>query len=71
MQGIPSREKIFIGGDLNGHVGTSRYGFDSVHGGFDFGERNEPGNSILDFVLSYDLILVNTWIRKRDSLDYF
>ena len=52
------------------HVGTSRYGFDSVHGGFDFGERNEPGKSILDFALSYDLILANTWFRKRVSLDH-
>jgi len=69
--GIPIREKLFIGGDLNGHVGTSRYRFDSVHGGFDFGERNEPGNSILDFALSYDLILANTWFRKRVSLDHF
>jgi len=43
VQNIPIREKIFIGGDLNVHVGTSRYGFDSVHEGFDFGERNEPG----------------------------
>ena len=41
-------------------------GFDSVHGGFGFGEKNEPGNSILDFALSYDLI----WILGlgRDSL---
>ena len=67
MQGIPIREKLFIGGDLNGPVGTSRYGFDSVHGGFGFGERNESGNSILDFALSYDLILANTWFRKRES----
>ena len=56
MQGIPSREKLFIGGDLNGHVGTSRYEFDSVHGGFDFRKRKEPGNLILNFALSYDLI---------------
>jgi len=60
VQGIPIREKLFIGGDLNGHVETSRYGFDSVHEGFDFGKRNEPGNLILDFSLSYDLILANT-----------
>ena len=60
VQIIPNREKLFIGGDLNGHVGTSRHGFDSVHGGFSFGERNKPGNSILDFALSYDLILANT-----------
>ena len=57
MQGIPIKEKLFIGGDLNGHVRTSRNGFDSVHRGFGFGDRNEPGNSILDFALSYDLIL--------------
>ena len=60
MQGIPSRENLFIGGDLNRHLGTSCYGFDSVHGEFSFGERNEPGNLILDFALSYDLILANT-----------
>ena len=29
-------------------------------------ERNESGNSILDFVLSYNLILANTWFRKRE-----
>ena len=52
MQGIPIRKKLFIGGDLNGLARTSRYGFDSVHGGFDFGGKNEPGNSILDFALS-------------------
>ena len=39
VQGIPIREKLFIGGDLKGHVGTSRYGFDSVRGGFDFGKK--------------------------------
>ena len=60
VQDIPIKEKFFIGSDLNGHVGTSRYGFDSIHGGFSFGERNESGNSILDFTLSYDLILGNT-----------
>ena len=65
VQGMPIREKFFIGGDLNGHVGTSRYGFDSVRGGFDFGERNELGNSILHFALSYDLILTNTDLGRE------
>jgi len=60
VQGIPIREKLFVGNDLNGHVGTSHNGFDSVHEGFDFGDRNEAGNLILDFALSYDLILANT-----------
>ena len=39
VQGIPIKEKLFIGGDLNGHVGISRYEFDSVHGGFGFGKE--------------------------------
>jgi len=57
---MPIREKLFIGGDLNGHIGAGRYGFDSLHEGFGFGKRNEPGNLILDFTLSQDLFLVNT-----------
>jgi len=52
VQGIPIREKLFIDGDLNRHVGISHYDFDSVHGGFDFGERNKPGlDSRFCFVL--------------------
>jgi hypothetical protein len=27
-------EKLFIGGDLNGHVDSIRVGFNGVHGGF-------------------------------------
>ena len=67
VQGIPNKEKLFIGGDLNGYIGTSRYGFDIVHEEFDFEERHEPGNSILDFVLSYDLILEKLGLG-RESL---
>ena len=39
VQGIPIREKLFIAGELSGHVGTSCYGFDSVHGGFGLGKE--------------------------------
>ena len=34
VRAVPSSEKLFIGGDLNGHVGTSSAGFEAVHGGF-------------------------------------
>ncbi|KAL6549155.1 hypothetical protein OROHE_009000 [Orobanche hederae] len=46
---------------------VSRDGFESVHGGFGFGDRNEAGNGILDFALAYDLGIMNTWFEKRDS----
>ncbi|KAL6579441.1 hypothetical protein OROMI_009657 [Orobanche minor] len=67
VERIPMSEKLIIGGDLNGHVGVSRDGFESVHGGFGFGDRNEAGNDILDFALAYDLGIMNTWFEKRDS----
>jgi exonuclease III len=34
VRGVSSSEKLFIGGDLNGHVGTVRGGFERVHGDF-------------------------------------
>ena len=45
---VPSSEKFFIGGDLNGHVGTTRAGFEAVHGGFGYGSRNQEGEEVLD-----------------------
>ncbi|XWS28049.1 hypothetical protein CRYUN_Cryun25bG0032400 [Craigia yunnanensis] len=67
IQGIPTEEKIFIRGNFNGHVGNSHFGFENVHGGCGFGDKNDTKNSILDFVVSYDLILANIWFRKLDS----
>ena len=40
---IPASELIVVGGDLNGHVGTNVDGYDGVHGGYGFGERNADG----------------------------
>ncbi len=37
--GVPKREKIFIGGGLNGHVGKYSEGFERVHGGLGGGMR--------------------------------
>jgi hypothetical protein len=60
-------EKLFIGGDLNVHIGSTRVDFDGVHGGFGCGSRNQEGKSILNFALAYDLIIANTLFRKRVS----
>jgi hypothetical protein len=63
VSSVPISEKFFIG-DLNGHVSSTRVGFDGVHGGFGYGSRNQEGESILNFVLAYDLIVANTLFRK-------
>jgi hypothetical protein len=60
VSSVPISEKLFIGGDLHGHVGSTRVGFDGVHGGFGYGSMNQEGEGILNFILAYDLIVVNT-----------
>ncbi|ESN91364.1 hypothetical protein HELRODRAFT_165393 [Helobdella robusta] len=51
--------------DLNGHVGEKTDGFDNVHRGFGYGERNEDGNRILEFAVSHGFCLLNPYFRKR------
>jgi hypothetical protein len=67
VRAVPSSEKLFIGGDLNGHVGTSRVGYEAVHGGFGFGSRNQEGEEVLDFAIAFDMMLANTFFRKKQS----
>ena len=55
MWGIPQGEQVFIGGDFNGHVGKDRGGYEMVHGGHGFGDRNDSGKAILDFAVAYIL----------------
>ena len=42
-------------------------GYEMVHGGYGFEDRNEAGMSILDFAIAYDLILANSYFKKRDE----
>jgi hypothetical protein len=62
---VPISKKLFIGGELNGYVGSNRVCFDEVHRGFRYGSRNQEGDGILNFVIAYDLIIANTLFRKE------
>ncbi|KAM1404945.1 hypothetical protein ACFX2I_013383 [Malus domestica] len=64
---IAQTEKVFIGGDLNGHVGKETGNYGGFHGGHGFGERNEDGEVILNFAMAYDLFLANTFFKKREE----
>ncbi|XP_009627203.1 uncharacterized protein [Nicotiana tomentosiformis] len=67
VRSIPHTEKLFIGGDFNGHIGASARGYDDVHGGFGFGDRNEGFNSLLDFARAFDLVIANSSFPKREE----
>ena len=64
---IPRKEKVIIGGDLNGHMGRDGNSYREVHGGYGFREINNEGKSILDFAMAYGLIITNTRFKKRDE----
>lgn len=42
-------------------------GFEKVHGGFGYGDRNQKGEEILNFAVAYDLMIANTLFRKQQS----
>jgi hypothetical protein len=63
---VPISKKLFIGEDLNRHVGSTIVDFDGVHEGFRYESRNQEWG-ILNFSLAYDLIIVNILFRKRVS----
>ncbi|XP_070050758.1 uncharacterized protein [Nicotiana tomentosiformis] len=62
---VQPTEKLFIRGDFNGHIGSTAGGYGEVHGGFDFGERNGGGTSLLDFAKAFGLVIVNSSFPKR------
>nr|XP_016483521.1 PREDICTED: uncharacterized protein LOC107804194 [Nicotiana tabacum] len=67
LRGIPPTEKLFIGGDFNGHIGSSVDGYGEVHGGFDIGVRNGGGTSLLDFARTFELVIVNSIYPKKEE----
>nr|XP_009795535.1 PREDICTED: craniofacial development protein 2-like [Nicotiana sylvestris] len=67
VRGVPLTEKLFIGGDFNGHIGESARGCDYVHSGFGFRGRKEAGISLLEFSKVFDLVIANTCFQKRED----
>ncbi|KAK6745717.1 hypothetical protein RB195_012062 [Necator americanus] len=67
VQPLEGEEVLLIGGDVNGHVGSRKDGFESCHGGYGCGALNDDGLRILEYALASDLIIANTQNRERKS----
>jgi hypothetical protein len=67
VRGMSSSEKLFIGGDLNGYIGIVIGGFEMIHENFGYDEQNQEGEDILKFAIAYDLMIANTFFRKKKS----
>ena len=64
---MEEKEMMILGGDLNGHVGEDMDGFEGVHGGNGFGNRNEDGKIILELAMAHSLIVMNTCFEKKSA----
>ncbi|XP_070006497.1 uncharacterized protein [Nicotiana sylvestris] len=67
VHNIPPAERLFIGGDFNGHIGSAACGYTEVHGGFGFGKRNGGGTSLLEFAKAFELVIANSSFLKREE----
>ena len=63
---LSENKVVFLGGDLNGHVGGSITAM-SVHGGFGYGTRNQEGERILELGAALKMCVCTTFFKKRDS----
>ncbi|XP_064107973.1 uncharacterized protein LOC135216528 [Macrobrachium nipponense] len=64
MEKVPVDERYLVGGGLNGHVGQINHAISRIHGGYGYDERNTEGERIVDFAVSKDVVLVNTFFTK-------
>nr|GEW91938.1 craniofacial development protein 2-like [Tanacetum cinerariifolium] len=72
VRDCPPDQLLILGGDLNGGVHKG-FGYGTrndagVHKGFGygFGTRNEEGRTVLNFTAAHDLVVANTFFKKRD-----
>ncbi|XP_064081971.1 uncharacterized protein LOC135198330 [Macrobrachium nipponense] len=56
-QELEEQERIVVGADFNGHFGNEKDVIERVHGGHGIGERNPEGKSLVDFAVSFDMLL--------------
>jgi len=59
---------------MNGHVGSSNFGYDGMHGGLGYGDKNTDRSRILEFTGRLTLVICNTvheaGIQVGDMISY-
>ena len=67
MNKVVTSEKVLVGGDFNGDVGSYMDGFGEVHKGFGIAQINDGGIRLLDWAVGKELHLMNTCFQERKS----
>nr|XP_016457286.1 PREDICTED: craniofacial development protein 2-like [Nicotiana tabacum] len=67
VRSFPPSERLFIGGDFNGRIGSAAGSYGKVHGGFGLGDKNGGGTSLLDLARAFELVIANSIFPKREE----
>ncbi|XP_047498467.1 craniofacial development protein 2-like [Penaeus chinensis] len=63
LSSVEEREELWLGGDLNGHVGSA----EEVNGIHGYGERNDQGDQILSIAGMFGLVVADTYFSKPEA----
>ena len=67
VDSLAHRENTIVMGDLNGHIGTNRAGYEDIIGEHSIGDRNREGERILDFCVRNRMSIMNTFYEHKPS----
>ena len=48
-------------------IGVDSHRYDMAHEGFSYGERNNGGVFVLDFTVTYELMVVRSFLRRMKT----
>ncbi len=65
MTKLDNQDVIVPCGDWNGHIGMNADGYEGVHGGYGYGDRNTDGERLLEFAVGSDCVISNSFFRKK------
>ena len=65
LSSVPSRDMVIILGDFDAHISSKFVLHSSVIGPHDLGECNENGKKLLDFCMSNQLLITDTWFQHK------
>ena len=67
IESVKKKNRIVLGADLNGYVGEGNIGDEEIMGRYGAGTRNKKGSMIVHFLKRMDLVIVNTYFKKKDQ----
>ena len=67
IKSVPKQESIVLGADLNGHVDKGNIRNGEIMGRYGAGTKNKEGSMVVDFIKRMDLVIVNTYFKKKDE----